>query len=421
VKKYVILGFLAVMFVLRLWLAVNAKHGDMYNSLDWGYGAAKYGLVNFYDLPKEVWPHSRPNQPPGSIYLHLSAVSLSILTDKLIDFANLKVPAFPSKLVWWWDWNGELLTIKLPSIVADFAIVAAILTLGKMIHRYKASLVIAIVYLINPALWYSSAFWGHTDAVVSALVIWSFITLFQKRTVLSPVLLALSIFIKASWIFIGPFYLIYYLIHFRHKWYNLIVAPLVVLILTLPYHHNIFTLVPWFYDLYVHRFLPGDYTWITILAFNFWNLVFAPSSVELTTLFLGVPAFIIAWGLVLFFLIILGKKLLSNPTPKTFVWVSMLFSFAVFLFAPKMIHRYLYPAFPLLSLCLVFMKRAKVAWIAYIIMSVCYLINMYYKWWAPGNKWLESLYTDPATKVISVIYLGVFAVLCYTTLKYEKD
>ena len=170
---FLIVLFLILMFGFRIFLAVNAKHGDMYNSLDWGYGAAKYGLTQFYDLPQQSWPHSRPNQPPGSIYLHLASVEFSMRVEKLIDWFNSHVPLFPSKLVWWWDWNGELVAIKLPPIIADFAIFAAILTLGKMVKRYKISLIVAFVYLVNPALWYSSAFWGHTDAVVAALCIWS--------------------------------------------------------------------------------------------------------------------------------------------------------------------------------------------------------------------------------------------------------
>jgi len=410
-NKLVVVLFLLAMFAGRIFLAVNAKHGDMYNSLDWGYGAAKYGLAGFYDLPKEVWPHSRPNQPPGSIYLHLASVELSMVLDKVINGLNNHVPIFPSKLVWWWQWNGELVTIKLPPIISDFALVGAILAVGRMTKRVKTGLVVAGAYLLNPALWYNSAFWGHTDAVVAALAVWSLVTLWQKRTLLSPILLGLCFITKASWLFIVPIYVLYFWLNYRQKFYQILASPLVMVLVSLPFHSNLLTFVPWFWNLYIHRILPGDYTWITIIAFNFWNLVFAPSGVYYKTPFLGLPANLVGGAIVFIVLVVLAWHLTRQPRPSTMAWVSMLLAYAVFLFAPKMASRYLYPAFPLLSLSLVFAQRAKWLWLAYIIMSGCYLINLYYLWWAPGNIWLQSLYTDQAIKIVSVAYLSVFGFL----------
>ena len=103
-----------ILLVFRLWLATQSKHGDMYNNLDWGRGAALYGLARFYDLPKEVWPHSRPNQPAGSILLHLASYQFNNFASLLINWLNISLPVFPSKLVWWWEQSGELIAIKLP-------------------------------------------------------------------------------------------------------------------------------------------------------------------------------------------------------------------------------------------------------------------------------------------------------------------
>lgn len=421
-KKFQFVLFILLMFGFRIFLAVNAKHGDMYNSLDWGYGAAKYGLAQFYDLPQAAWPHSRPNQPPGSIYLHLASVEFSVVGGKIISWMNSHIPLFLSRLVWWWEWNGELAAIKLPPIIADFAIAAAILTLGRMAKKYKESLIVAIVWLVNPALWYSSAFWGHTDAVIAALSIWSFVALFQKRTFLSPLLLGLSFVIKASWLFAVPFYIVYFFINYPRKFYYTLVIPAAMFVVSLPFHPHLQSFLPWFWDLYVHRVLPGDYTFITILAFNFWNLVFGPNFISLKTPFLGIPANMVGWTIVILSLLLLAVRLVKNPKPQVFAWSSMLLAFAVFLFAPKMIHRYLYPAFPLLSLSLVYVSKKKIIWIAYIVMSICYLVNLYYKWWAPGNLWLESWYTDAFTRVISVIYLGVFALLVmFPRIDVKKD
>ncbi len=407
------------MFAFRLFLAVNAKHGDMYNNLDWGYGAAKFGLNGFYELPKESWAHSRPNQPPGSIYLHLASVKLSTTTQSVIDWFNITVPVFPSKLVWWWQWNGDLLAIKIPSIVADFAIFAAILKLGQITKRRKAALLVGIIYLLNPALWYNSSWWGQTDAVVAALAIWSFVTLVEGRTLLSPVLLGLSLVTKASWAYVVPFYTIYYLIKFPRKLIFLLAGPAAMLAVSIPFHPHL-NLPIWLVNLYTQRILGGESAFITVIAFNFWNLIYAPDFVPHTISFLGFPANIVGWAIVVVFLVVLTFRLFKNPKSVNLFWLMALLSFTVFLFAPKMTHRYLYPAFPLISIVLVYLKKAKVIWTAYAVMSVCYLVNLYYKWWAPGNLWLESFYTDANTKIISIVYLAVFALLFVLPLRYNE-
>lgn len=420
IKKLALGIFLILMVVLRVFLAINAKHGDMYNNLDWGYGALKYGLTEFYELPKIYWDHSRPNQPPGSIYLHAASVIVNQEVSRAIWNLNLKVSWFPSALVWWWQLHGELLSIKIPSIVADFFIFAAILRFGRLMKTPRTSLVVGIVFLANPALWYNSAFWGHTDAVVAALVIWSLVTIFEGRTIVSPVLLGLSIITKASWALAVPFYVVYFAYKFPRKIAFLLAGPIAALALTIPFHPA-WDLPVWLVNLYTSRILGGESAYITVIAFNFWNLIFAPDLVSHKIAFLGFPANLVGWAIVAVFGIAFARRLIKRPSPLSLLWLTALLSFAIFLFAPKMIHRYLYPVFPLISLCLVGFKKTWLLWLAYGGLSVCYIINLYYKWWAPGNLWLQSWYTDANTKIISVIYLVIFAVLCFYSTSSSKE
>ena len=375
--------FLIIMLVWRLFLAFHAKHGDMYNNLDWGKIAVDRGLNGFYDLPKEIWPHSRPNQPPGSILLHAASRYFYLGADKLINWSNAKLPIFPSFMGWWWQDHGELVSIKIPSITADFAIFAAIYTWG--------SPLVAAIYLLNPVLWYNSSFWGQTDAVVAAFAVWSLLCLFKKKYTLSVILLALSFVIKASWLPIVPLYLLYW---FRNKvnFAPLLAGLITAFVVVLPFQPQI-TLIA--------RILAGESAYVTVNAFNFWNLVYGPDFVLeqswMRSISILIVALFLGWQMF---------RLWKKPEPQMLLQSSMLLFFAVFLFMTRMHERYLYPVFPLISLLLVSESRY---WFGYIVLSITFLINLYFQWWAPGIPWLVAIYTPTFTKIISGINLAIFA------------
>ncbi|MEK7101384.1 MAG: hypothetical protein AAB860_00395, partial [Patescibacteria group bacterium] len=231
----------------------------MYNNLDWGRGAALYGLARFYDLPKEVWPHSRPNQPAGSILLHLASYQFNNFASLLINWLNISLPVFPSKLVWWWEQSGELIAVKLPSILADFAIAAALVLLTKKGW-------IGWLYLLNPALWYNSGFWGQTDSVVAAFAIWSLVWLSKSRLLLSTIFLGLSLVTKASWLPLVPLYSIYYVRKFASQLSTLILVPLTILAVFFPFHPRL-DLPIWLWQLFTQRLLPGESGFASVSAF----------------------------------------------------------------------------------------------------------------------------------------------------------
>ena len=376
---------LALLFLARLWLAVHAKHGDMYNNLDWGQGAATHKLSEFYELPKEAWPHSRPNQPPGSIFLHLASYQLNSSIYQTINFFNAKLPLFPSKLVWWWELHGELITIKLPSIIADFLLAA-------VIYKFTRRPLISIFYLLTPALWYNSSFWGQTDSVVAAIALTSLYFLRQKRLALSPIFFGLSLITKASWAPILPLYLLYFLKNHYRKFHLLLLLIIAPLIVSWPFHPHL-DLPVWLANLYLTRLLPGESGFITVNAFNLWHLFFAPRAVSFVAANIGS----VLVGLILCIALIRTWK--KNTFP-VFLHSCLLVLFGTFLFASRMHERYLYPVFPLLIIS----QR----YLTYTVLSVTYFLNMYSDWWNPTLTWLISLYTPTFTKIISIVNLSAF-------------
>jgi dolichyl-phosphate-mannose-protein mannosyltransferase len=408
-KKIFLIILFTLAFVMRIFLSFNSKHGDMYNNWDWGQGAVVHGLAVFYDLPKEDWAHSRPNQPPGSIYLQTASYWVSTTIGYFIWHPGITTKILPSHYIWWWEVSGPLICLKLPSILADFVIVWALIQFGQLWHRPKTALLVALVYLFNPALWYNSSFWGQTDSVVAAFSLLSLLFLFRKQLFLSPVFLGLSLITKASWAPMVPFYLYFWWKNYQSDWPKFFIAPLTFYLLALPFHPHL-DLLFWFTRLYLTRIVSGETSWITVIAFNFWNLFFPNINTPVTVPILGIPALYIAWALVLAFLVFIFANFLSQTTSKKLTCSLMLVFFVVFLFAPKMLQRYFYPVFPLLSIVLIYTKR-KTSWFVYGLVSFCYLINMYYQWWAPGNLAWEQLYTPLFTKLISIIYLSSFSYL----------
>jgi hypothetical protein len=407
IKKILVFFFLFLCFFWRIWLAQNAKHGDMYNNLSWGQGAAQYGLSGLYELPQKYWSHSRPNQPPGSILIHLYSIYLSTSVSKIISYANTNIQIFPSKLVWWWEQNGDLISIKFPSILADFLIVAALLHISRTFRRAKTGIAVSIIYLIHPAFWYNSSFWGQTDPIIAGLSLTSIAFLFSGQPLLSTCFLGLSLTTKASWAPFVPLYLLYFFIKYTKRWFYLVAAPLVALAISLPFHPSL-DLPFWLTNLFLTRILPGEYGSLSVNAFNFWHLIFGQALIPEATHFLAVPANIIGTIIVSTTLLICLIKLYKNPTPKAFLYLSSLIFYSTFLFASRMHERYLYPFFPLLA-ALIVIKPGRILWFIFLCAPFIYLCNLYYQWWAPGIPALVSLFTPAFTKSLSFAYLLVFA------------
>ncbi|MDP1743369.1 MAG: hypothetical protein Q8L51_01125 [Candidatus Amesbacteria bacterium] len=396
---------LLFLFVFRFYLAFHAKHGDMYNNISWGRMAYKLeSLAGYYELPKEVWSHSRPNQPPGSILLHLASENIFNSISQMIKWSNDKIQTFPSKLVWFWQDHGELISIKIFSILADFAI-------AFLLFRASGK-GMALIYLISPPMWYNSSYWGQTDPVVAALSLWSLYLLIKGRLASSTILLGLSLITKASWAPLTLFYLIYFCKIFPKKIYNLVFVPVVAILIALPFHPQT-NIIFWLYDLFVTRILPGETALATVGAFNLHHLIWGQM---VNHWFSGVLALIILVPLIIYSSINLVRK----TKPINLVYWSAILFWAFFLFNTKMHERYLYPVIPLLSFLLVLKPTIKLL-VIYALISLVFLFNMYYMWYAPTIPWLIGLYTPGVLNFVSLANIILFLAFFKLKSSYAKD
>ena len=405
IRKIIITLVVAAMLGWGLYLSVNAKHGDIYNNISWGRMAYKLeSLAGFYELPKEVWSHSRPNQPPGSILLHLSSEYIYNSINQLINWSNDQFKIFPSKLVWWWELNGELLSIKIFSILADFAIALLL---------YKAGgKGMALIYLVSPPMWYNSSYWGQTDPIVAALALWSLYLLIRGKLASSSILFGLSLITKASWAPLTLFYLIYFCKNFPKKIYILLFIPVVSILIALPFHPQT-DIVFWLYNLFMNRILPGETALATVGALNLHQLIWGQM---VNHWFSGVLAVIILVPLTIYSSI----NLIRKTTAVSVIYWSCLLFWAFFLFNTKMHERYLYPVFPLLSYLLILKPNLKLL-IIYLLASLIFLFNMYYMWFAPTIPWLISMYTPGVLNFVSLVNIILFLALFKLKSTYAKD
>ncbi|OGC92156.1 hypothetical protein A3D85_01900 [Candidatus Amesbacteria bacterium RIFCSPHIGHO2_02_FULL_47_9] len=396
--KYKIL--IVLLIAWRLWVSTFTKHGDLHNGWNWAGNASKLGLVDFYDLPRSVfWPQSRPNQPAGSVYLYTLSYQLNDFGNKLFWQLNLKIPFFPSTLVWWWQRWGDVVSLKLPSVLGDIALFAAIIKIGK---SSKVSQLVGLVYLLNPPLWYNSALWGQNDCIVAALAVWSLIFLFEKRLVLSGFLLGTSLVTKASWSPALIVFTIYAIRKFpKNFWTYLASVGASSLLLFFPFHPRL-DLPFWLTKLYLNRILPGESPFITVNAFNFWHVFFPIDLVPDTSLFLTIPANIISVFLLLLIFAVTLRSIWKNPSEHNLVSQLLIVYFGFFLFSVRMHERYMYPLFPLMSWLIVIGRKI---WIQYAVLSFTFLANQYNMWFAPTMPFAIALYTPIFTKALSVINL----------------
>lgn len=391
----------------RIWLTTNTKHGDLHNGWNWAQNVTRLGVVGFYDLPKEVFfPQSRPNQPAGSVYLYTWSYWFNTAADSTFKSVNEKVSLFPSQIVWWWERWGDVVSLKLPSVVGDLAIYAAILYWGKKMKKLKLANMVGIVYLLNPALWYNSSLWGQNDCIVAALAIWSIILLFEKKLVWSGVLLGISLATKASWAPLGLLYLIYAWKKYSFQAIKMVAVPVAVLALFWPFHPQV-DLPIWLTRLYMQRILPGESPFVSVNAFNFWQLIYGYDQI-VDSLH---HANLVGMAIVALLAIKTGYQLWRKATEEQLLYLMLVLYFGIFLFATRMHERYLYPLFPLMSLLLVGGYKI---WKQYTVLSVTYLINLYSQWWAPTVPALVSIFTPNFTRLVSIVNLITFGSILKT-------
>ena len=378
---------LLIAFLLRVFLAFLVWHGDVNNHIDWGIRFWEYGPKEFYSA--NVWSFTWPNQPPGTMYLFAGIRKLFELLFSVFWFLNLKIPAFPSNIMFFLETNLYPALLKLPSILADLGIAYLIYRFLKDIKKEKLGILGAAVFLLNPVIWYNSSVWGQTDAVVNFFALLAFFLLLKRKLLLATLSLILSFYIKASLLIFIPIFLIV-AVRQKYKIVEVLKAvslPLVIIgILTLPFSGaNPFG---WLGDIYAKKVFAEQLQLITANAFNIWAFM-AGIHAKSQTLLLG-PLSYKVWGSILFGTSLIPTLYLvwKKQDMKRVFWALSIVSLSSFMLLTNMHERYLYPFFPVFSVVAVLdRKLLPIYWG----ISGVSLLNLYNFWWTPKIQGLIDL------------------------------
>lgn len=387
--------------LLRLILSLGPYHPDLGNHLDWGIKFWQIGPKNFYE--NQFWQVSWPNQPPGTIYLFAVIRKIYEGIFNISWWLNLKIPAFPSILIPFLENKLYIALVKLPSILADLGIGLLIYKFVKEFKNPKIAKVAAIVFLFNPVIWYNSAVWGQTDAIINFFGLWSIYLFWRKKPMLATFVFFLSFYFKGSLLIFAPIVLIL-LFSSEILWWKkilvIIFSPIFLSYLSFPFVRWM-TPIPWLYHLYRDRVFGHQGNMLTANAFNLWSVFFGIDFFRNDLgRFLGLTHK--TWGYLLF-VVISAPMLLTLLVKKLKIEMILLSLSAVsivsFLFLTNMHERYLYPAIPYLSVLIFIVPNMK---IFYLLLNLVFWLNLYHLWYVPDIFSLRQIYTPISIKIFSI-------------------
>lgn len=391
IKKIWVIFFAA--FLLRLILSFGPYHPDVGNHLDWGIKFWQVGPREFYE--NQFWRGSWANQPPGTIYIFALSRKIYEIIFAFLWWLNIRISAFPSFMIPFLQEKLYVSLVKLPAILADLGIGFLIYKFLRKLKDEKTARWGIIVFLFNPVIWYNSAVWGQTDAWVSFFGLWSIYLFWCKKPFWGIFIFLTSLYFKGSLLILLPVFLILFWkaeVMWWKKLLALLIIPLFFAYFSFPFVRWMSPML-WLYHLYRDRVFGHQGNMLTANAFNLWAFLFGIDfSRNDLGLFLGLT--FKRWGQVIFILTSLPVLVTLWRQKKESIeivfWALALTAIFSFIFLTNMHERYLYPAFPYLTMLLLLNPTLKCP---YFLLNAIFFLNLYHLWYIPDILGLRLIYT----------------------------
>jgi hypothetical protein len=360
---FYLLLVLALALLIRLpFLPTNAHvSGDIKIYRNWSELIYRYGLTTIYDSPTV-------NYPPLLLYYLGGAAWLVAQLPPTLTTPGAAINTM----------------IKLPAVLADLLTTALIFwaLCDQSVARRST---VALLYALNPAIWYISALWGQTDAVYTCFLVAAMLLLMRAAVIPAWISYALAVGAKGQSVFLAPIIITFTLMRYgvRGLVRGVAAGAIVGVLLTLPW------LISGRLMLVVQRYSLPSRPWLLVVsAYNIWYLMlmghvgrFPP-----TKLLPGLPLSyrVVAFGMYVVFVVLMVGLLWRDPR-RPWMLAVVLLNFGMFIILPQMYERYMFATivFLLLSAASRSSTRMETSvgrrpglWWAYGVLSVTFLINL---------------------------------------------
>ena len=366
-KAFLLMALAGLVLRSLLSAAWGGHDTDMSCWIGWGNYIAGSGQATFYTAPGHDWY----DYPPGYM-LVLGFISRTLNL--------LRVPAGSKSIVF---------AYMLPAALADIGCALVLMRLArKRGFSDRWQLLLAGLFLFNPAVVMLSGAWGQIDSILTLLLLLSFRELTEGRRVSAGALYGLSIMTKWQALIYGPVLACAYILHMRSKKDILrtiaaVAAALgVIFVLSLPFkgEQGLFWIVEKFFQ------SAGGYHYASVEAYNFlalcggnWTNVSKTFLPGISYGLFGTVMILLAVTLSLCMQWIAARPaLLGHKRPAEDHWMLYLSAgfcmYMIFTFGQYMHERYVFPV--LLLLMVVFVLTGERRWLfCALVLSVIMFLN----------------------------------------------
>ena len=345
--------------------------GDMGIYTLWGVEAQRHLLhVYSYGASTPFAPSNYPIYPPLSIYFYGALVWIydHIAHPLSLQPVNISylLESSPS-LVW---------LLKLPVLLGDLGLIAALYAVGRMFRSRRHTLVAAATYALCPAVLLAGVLWGQLDNVAGCFLVVAWLLALKRHDVWAGVALALAILVKPQPIIFVPLFLLY--IWRWHGWRRAVraagamggIAGAFCAIYLLPPRPELFAFFRNIQSvLSLRPFTNFD-------AFNLWALLRMSTHPYNTPALGPLSTSLIGWGLFAIVLLIACAGVWLDGSPGRFFLGAGIVAVAFFDLTTMQHERYLYPALALFLGAALCTRRSWVSYTLYGIVCLTYTLNL---------------------------------------------
>lgn len=252
-------------------------------------------------------------------------------------------------------WLGLDLTllVKLPPMLADAATAYLIYRLSAKRIKADLGIVLAAMFLFNPAIILNSTLWGMVDSFFMLLVIAAIVLIIEGKVECSVIFFASAVLMKPQGIFFLPVLLFELLKRRSLRTFarSCVLGLITSLAILLPFSIGQDPL--WIFKLYLNT--ASGYTLASLNAYNLFSLLGANMRPDADILFLFSYK---AWGLVFDALLVVyaGFVYLKGRHAANPMLIALVINAGAFVLSSRMHERYMYPVVALALLLVAYLK-----------------------------------------------------------------